>query len=150
MRVRANFVIGLSLLVAVSAHAAPAPAASGLITTDPAPNAVVSAPLYMIHLMFSLPVDVKSAVFEVTDKGGKHVDVGQAMPMDSESKTVMAMPGNPLPAGTYNVKWRAIGRMVVVRSTALRHPPRAWPRRTYFSPDPPNRGTENRRAHAAQ
>jgi methionine-rich copper-binding protein CopC len=108
MRIRANWVIGLSLLLPISAHAAPA--APGLITTDPEPNAVVSAPLYMIHLMFNLPVDVASAVFEVTDKSGKRVDVGQAMPMDNEGKTVMAMPGNPLPAGTYNVKWHATGK----------------------------------------
>jgi methionine-rich copper-binding protein CopC len=107
MRISGNCVIGLSLLLTVSAHAAPA--GPGLITTDPAPNAVVSAPLYMIHLMFNLPVDVKSAVFDVTDKNGKHIDVGQAMPMGTDGKTLMAMPSNPLPAGTYNVRWQAKG-----------------------------------------
>lgn len=94
------------------AAAAPAPAAGSppqLVMTDPAANATVKAPLYMIHLMFNLPVDVKSAVFDVRDKNGKAVDVGQAMPMGNDGKMVMAMPKDPLPAGTYNVKWHATG-----------------------------------------
>jgi methionine-rich copper-binding protein CopC len=94
------------------AAAAPAPAAGSppqLVMTDPAANATVKAPLYMIHLMFNRPVDVKSAVFDVTDKNGKKVDVGQAMPMGNDGKMVMAMPKDPLPAGTYNVKWHATG-----------------------------------------
>jgi len=102
---------GAALFVTGATAAAPQPAgaAPGLVATDPEPNATVKAPVYMVHLMFNLPVDVKSAVFDVTDKNGKPVDVGQAMPMSTDGKMLMAMPQNPLPAGTYNVKWRAVG-----------------------------------------
>jgi|SRR5690242_8625612 copper resistance protein C len=89
-------------------HAAPA-AAPKLMMTDPAPNAVVSAPVYMVHLMFDLPVNVKNVVFNVTDSAGKPVDVGEPMTMDSEGKMLMAVPSNPLAAGVYKVRWHATG-----------------------------------------
>jgi methionine-rich copper-binding protein CopC len=80
-----------------------------LVMSEPEPNATVKAPLYMIHLMFNLPVDVKSTVFDLTDKNGKPVDVGDVMPMDDDGKVLMATPKAPLPAGTYKVKWRTKG-----------------------------------------
>ena len=89
-------------------HAAPA-AAPKLMMTDPEANAVVSAPVYMVHLMFNVPVNAKNLVFNVTDAAGKPVDVGQAMAMDNESKMLMAMPNTPLAAGVYKVKWHATG-----------------------------------------
>ncbi len=76
--------------------------------TDPSPNARVSAPLQMIHVMFSQPVDVKASGFEVTTSDGKAVDVGSAMPMGSDGKMLMAMPKTPLPAGSYRVKWHTV------------------------------------------
>ena len=98
-----------------SAHGAPAaagpPAPSGgtsVVMTDPSPNARVSAPLHMIHVMFSQPVDVKASGFDVTANDGKKVDVGEAMPMGNDGKMLMAMPKTPLPAGTYRVKWHTV------------------------------------------
>jgi len=100
------------------AHGAHAPAASSaplspggtsVVMTDPGPNARVSAPLHMIHVMFSQPVDVKASGFEVTTSDGKAVDVGNAMPMGSDGKMLMAMPKTPLPAGGYRVKWHTVG-----------------------------------------
>ena len=95
-----------------SAHGAQAPAVGGpspggtsVVMTDPGPNARVPAPVQMIHVMFSQPVDVKASGFEVTTTDGKAVDVGGAMPMGSDGKMLMAMPKTPLPAGTYRVKW---------------------------------------------
>ena len=76
--------------------------------TDPSPNARVSAPLRMIHVMFSQPVDVKASGFEVTTSDGKAIDVGDAMPMGNDGKMLMAMPKTPLPAGTYRVKWHTV------------------------------------------
>ncbi len=84
-----------------SAHGAHAPAASpapsspggtSVVMTDPSPNARVSAPLHMIHVMFSQPVDVKASGFEVTTSDGKAIDVGNAMPMGNDGKMLMAMP----------------------------------------------------------
>ena len=101
-----------------SAHGAHAPAASSapaspggtsVVMTDPIPNARVSAPLHMIHVMFSQPVDVKASGFEVTTSDGKAVDVGNAMPMGNDGKMLMAMPKTPLPAGSYRVKWHTVG-----------------------------------------
>jgi methionine-rich copper-binding protein CopC len=98
-----------------SAHGATAaaspPASSGgtsVVMTDPSPNARVSAPLHMIHVMFSQPVDVKASGFDVTGNDGKKVDVGEAMPMGNDGKMLMAMPKTPLPAGTYKVKWHTV------------------------------------------
>ena len=88
---------------------APAGGPTQAIMTEPAANATVKAPLYMIHVMFNNPVDPKSARMNVTDKSGKLVDVGGLMPMGNDGKMVMAMPKTPLPAGTYDVKWRATG-----------------------------------------
>jgi len=102
----------LILLVVCAAvtqiHAAPA-AVPKLMMTDPAPNAVVSAPVYMVHLMFDLPINAKNVVFNVTDGAGKPVDVGQPMPMDPEGKMLMAIPEKPLAAGVYTVRWHATG-----------------------------------------
>ena len=93
-----------------SAHGAPPVAsASSVVMTDPSPDSRVSAPLRMIHVMFSQPVDVKASGFEVTTSDGKTVDVGDAMPMGSDGKMLMAMPKTPLPAGTYRVKWHTVG-----------------------------------------
>ena len=98
-----------------SAHGAPTaaspPASSGgtsVVMTDPSPNARVSAPLHMIHVMFSQPVDVKASGFDVTTNDGKKVDVGEAMPMGDDGKMLMAMPKTPLLAGTYKVKWHTV------------------------------------------
>ena len=98
------------------AHGAQGPATSvpsssgtSVVMTDPGPNARVSAPVQMIHVMFSQPVDVKASGFEVTTSDGKAVDIGSAMPMGSDGKMLMAMPKTPLPAGAYRVKWHAVG-----------------------------------------
>ncbi len=63
----------------------------------------------MIHVMFSQPVDVKAYGFEVTTSDGKAIDVGNAMPMGNDGKMLMAMPKTPLPAGSYRVRWHAVG-----------------------------------------
>ena len=98
------------ILSAISTLALAAPAAAPQLTmTDPEPNSVVKAPVYMVHLMFDLPVDLKSVSFRVTDRNGKLVDVGQPMPMDNENKMLMAIPNTPLPPGIYKVEWHASG-----------------------------------------
>jgi methionine-rich copper-binding protein CopC len=107
MRNIASIGVILSVLVA-PALAAPA-AAPKLTMTDPEANSVVKAPVYMVHLMFDLPVDLKSVSFRVTDRNGKPVDVGQPMPMDNENKMLMAIPNTPLPPGIYKVEWHATG-----------------------------------------
>ena len=107
MRKLAAVLLSFSL-GALPVHAAPAPAPK-LTMTDPAANAVVKAPVYMVHLMFDLPVNIKTVSFNVTDRNGKPVDVGQPMPMDNEGKMLMAIPNMPLPPGTYKVQWHATG-----------------------------------------
>jgi methionine-rich copper-binding protein CopC len=107
MRKLAAVLLSFSL-GALPVHAAPA-AAPKLTMTDPAANAVVKAPVYMVHLMFDLPVNIKTVSFNVTDRNGKPVDVGQPMPMDNEGKMLMAIPNMPLPPGTYKVQWHATG-----------------------------------------
>jgi methionine-rich copper-binding protein CopC len=101
-----------------SAHGAHSPATSvapqssggtTVVMIDPAPNARVSAPVHMIHVMFSQPVDVKASSFEVTTSDGKAIDVGEASIMGNDGKMLMAMPKTPLPAGTYRVKWHTVG-----------------------------------------
>jgi copper resistance protein C len=92
----------------IPVQAAPA-AVPRLTMSDPEANAVVKAPVYMVHLMFDLPVDIKTVSFNVTDRNGKPVDVGQAMPMDNEGKMLMAIPNTPLPPGIYKVQWHATG-----------------------------------------
>ncbi len=101
----------LSLLLCLgAAPVSGAPAAAPQLTmTDPEANSVVQAPVYMVHLMFDLPVDIRNVVFNVTDGAGKAVNVGQPMPMDPEGKMLMAIPQKPLPAGTYKVRWHAAG-----------------------------------------
>ena len=89
--------------------ASPTTSGTSVVMTDPAANARVAAPLHMIHVMFSQPVDVKASSFEVTTSYGKAVDVGGAVPMGSDGKMLMAMPKTPLPAGTYRVKWHTMG-----------------------------------------
>lgn len=101
--------IGLILSALAVPALAAAAAAPQLTMTDPAANSVVQAPVYMVHLMFDLPVDLKSVSFRVTDRNGKPVDVGQPMPMDTENKMLMAIPNTPLPPGVYKVEWHATG-----------------------------------------
>jgi methionine-rich copper-binding protein CopC len=103
--------IGLLLLAAFAAAPAYAAQAAGSqsVSTDPDANATVKAPLEMIHVLFRNPVDMKTARMSVTDKSGKPVDVGAAMPMGTDGKLLMAMPKTPLPAGTYNVIWGVMG-----------------------------------------
>ena len=97
-----------AVLVALPAAAASA-AGPQSVSTDPDANATVKAPLEMIHVLFRNPVDMKTARMSVTDKSGKPVDVGAAMPMGTDGKLLMAMPKTPLPAGTYNVNWHVVG-----------------------------------------
>jgi methionine-rich copper-binding protein CopC len=89
--------------------AAPASGGTSLVMTDPSPDARVTAPLRMIHVMFSQSVDVNASGFDVTTSDGKAVDVGSAMSMGDDGKMLMAMPKTPLPAGTYRVKWHTMG-----------------------------------------
>jgi methionine-rich copper-binding protein CopC len=89
--------------------AAPPSGATSLVMTDPSANARVRAPLQMIHVMFSQPVDAKASGFEVTTNDGKAIDVGEAMSMGGDGTMLMAMPKTPLPAGTYKVKWHTMG-----------------------------------------
>jgi hypothetical protein len=96
-------------LAPAASAAPPSTGATSLIMTDPEPNARVSGPLHMIHVMFSQPVDAKASGFEVTAGDGKAVDVGNAMPMGDDGRMLMAMPKTPLPAGTYRVRWRTVG-----------------------------------------
>ena len=95
--------------IAATTVAAKVSAAAGTqaVMTEPAASSVVKAPLYMIHVMFSGPIDMKSAGINVTDKTGKPVDVGPALPMGNDGNMMMAMPKTPLPPGAYNVKWHA-------------------------------------------
>jgi methionine-rich copper-binding protein CopC len=93
--------------IAVAAPAPPSEAPK-LVMTDPAPNGKASAPLYMIHALFNVPVDPKLSKFEVTGPGGKTVDVGALQLMSPDGKLLMAMPKEPLPAGTYSVKWHTM------------------------------------------
>ena len=99
--------IPLFLCAATALQAAPA-ATPKLTMTDPAANAVVKAPVYMVHLMFDQAINIKSVKFNVTDRSGKPVDVGQPMPMGDDGKMLMAVPNKPLAAGTYKVKWNAV------------------------------------------
>ena len=99
--------ISMLLCTATALQAAPA-AAPKLTMTDPAANAVVKAPVYMVHLMFDQAINIKSVKFNVTDRNGKPVDVGQPMPMGDDGKMLMAVPNKPLAAGTYKVKWNAV------------------------------------------
>ena len=99
--------ISMLLCTATALQAAPA-ADPKLTMTDPAANAVVKAPVYMVHLMFDQAINIKSVTFNVTDRNGKPVDVGPPMPMGDDGKMLMAVPNKPLAAGTYKVKWQAV------------------------------------------
>jgi methionine-rich copper-binding protein CopC len=82
---------------------------ANMVTSDPAPNARVSAPVYMIHVMFPQRVEAKTSRFQIADKAGKEVDAGQMTWMGNEGTMLMAMLKTPLPAGTYRVKWNTVG-----------------------------------------
>src|SRR5437588_10731362 len=101
--------ISMLLCTATALQAAPA-AAPKLTMTDPAANAVVKAPVYMVHLMFDQAMNIKSVKFNVTDRSGKPVDVGQPMPMGEDGKMLMAVPNKPLDAGTCKVKRNAVAQ----------------------------------------
>jgi methionine-rich copper-binding protein CopC len=88
---------------------APPSGATSLVMTDPGANARVTAPLQMIHVAFSRPVDPKVSGIEVTTSDGKAVDVGEAMSMGGDGTMLMALAKTPLPAGTYRVKWHTVG-----------------------------------------
>src|SRR5579872_913537 len=93
--------------MAIAPATAAMAASPSLTMTDPAANAVVKAPVYMVHLMFDQPIDINSVVFTVTDRNGRAVDVQPPMQMDPENKMLMAIPNKPLPPGKYDVRWRA-------------------------------------------
>ena len=99
----------LAAFATALAHGAALSAGSQTVSTDPDANAIVKAPLEMIHVLFHDPVDMKTARMSVTDKNGKPVDVGAAMQMGTDGKLLMAMPKTPLPAGTYHVIWQVNG-----------------------------------------
>ena len=106
------YAVGLFILAAFAtalATGAALAADSQSVSTDPGANATVKAPLEMIHVLFHNPVDMKTARMSVTDKNGKPVDVGPAIPMGTDGKLLMAMPKTPLPAGTYRVTWQVKG-----------------------------------------
>jgi methionine-rich copper-binding protein CopC len=112
MMTRLFYAVGPFILAAFAtaqATGAALAADSQSVSTDPGANATVKAPLEMIHVLFHNPVNMKTARMSVTDRNGKPVDVGPAMPMGTDSKLLMAMPKTPLPAGTYHVTWHVKG-----------------------------------------
>ncbi len=85
----------------------PPASATALSGTDPAPNATVTAPVPMIHVMFNSKIDPQASGVEITTADGSKVDVSEIMPLGDTM--LMATPKTPLPAGQYTVKWHTVG-----------------------------------------
>lgn len=93
---------------AVLAGQAPAAGHALLRTTEPAAEAILTAPPRQVVLRFSEPVEAAFGAVRVFDTDGRRIDDGRARhePGDPRAVTVGLRPG--LPDGTYTVSWRVV------------------------------------------
>ncbi len=74
--------------------------------SEPAANAVVTAPMPHVQVFFSEPPDVKVSKLEI--KGPSAAT--KLVQMHVMDKSLMAMVEGDMPNGTYTVSWQAAGK----------------------------------------
>jgi hypothetical protein len=72
----------------------------------PAGGTVAAAP-NEVTVIFSEPLETAFSTLVVRDSAGKQVDNGDAH-IDKDDRTTMRVSLQPLPRGTYTVKWRVV------------------------------------------
>jgi copper transport protein len=99
-------VAALAMAIAALVPAAPAPAHSTLLATEPRQDAVVEHPPDRVLLRFDEPVETALGSISVYDGDGRRVDAGKIVRPTPESVEVPI--DGELARGTYTVAWRAI------------------------------------------
>jgi methionine-rich copper-binding protein CopC len=104
MQSRSMIVATLLSLISTAALAHPVPK-----TADPKPNAVLNASPTEIRIGFSEGFVPAFSGMEVDDASGKAVVTGTASVDPSDDKVMILPVTVKLAAGTYTVKWHAVG-----------------------------------------
>ncbi len=97
--------IGAVSLAGLSSAAAAHPK---LTQTMPEANAVVTAGLSEIRLIFSEGLEPSFSGAELKNQAGQKVDTGKTAADPKDTKQLVIPLPSPLPAGTYNVVWHAV------------------------------------------
>lgn len=79
-----------------------------LIRTMPEANAVVTAALSEIRLIFNEKLEPSFSNAELKNQAGQKVDTGKAASDPKDTKQLVIPLPSPLPSGTYNVDWHAV------------------------------------------
>ena len=95
-----SFALLLSGATAVFAHAE-------LTRAVPPAGGTVAAAPNEVTVNFSEPLEPAFSTIVVRDSVGKRVDKADVH-VDKEDRTIMRVSLQPLPQGTYTVKWRAV------------------------------------------
>src|SRR5690242_17595714 len=111
MRRRVRMTLRLCLATAIAlaalfATAGAADAHASLVSSNPAPGAVLTVAPDAIELRFSEPVDLSPQAIRVFDASRTELDVGTARHGDTDSVVRASLP--PLSDGGYVVTWRAV------------------------------------------
>lgn len=92
---------------ALTFAASQAAAHAHLVSSNPAPAAIVAAPK-AITLNFSATLEPKFSGFDLTTRGGAKVPVTTTVLEDR--KTLVGTPRQPLAAGAYKLTWHAVAK----------------------------------------
>ena len=101
---RTVLIAGLMMGASWSANAHPLPK-----TATPAPNAILSVSPTEIRIGFSEAVVIAFTGLEVDDASGTAVATGDATVDPADPKELIVPIKAKLAAGTYTVKWHAVG-----------------------------------------
>ena len=105
------FVALLAAALAAESSARPALAHALLVSSDPPPNARLSAPPRSVRMVFSEPLDQGFSTAVVLDASGGRVDAGKVT-FDAADPHVMAVGVRPnLPPGYYLVSWTSLSKV---------------------------------------
>jgi methionine-rich copper-binding protein CopC len=92
-------------LACLSAHALAHPA---LLTSSPSPGALLDAPPKEIVLTFSEKLEPAFSAVKVADSAGRDIASAKAQ-ADPATSSRLQLTLPPLKAGTYTVRWTAVG-----------------------------------------
>jgi copper transport protein len=99
-----------AVLVGIAVAGAPAAwAHAGLVSSDPAANAVLAGSPSTITLNFTEPPDTSLSTITLLDASGATVATAPAT-VGSDPKQLVTKPDDDLPKGSYTVSWRVISQ----------------------------------------
>lgn len=105
-----SFFLALGAVLCSALAAGEAFAHAHLKTATPAPDSVVSTAPQEVRIEFGEAVEPSMSAIELVGANGPVVGLGKAYVDQSAPATLVAKLSQPLPAGSYEARWRCVGK----------------------------------------